>query len=491
MQYTFRYVVISLERYFMEIRHYFLAGLLLLNAVTTSHAQNYSAVHGSNYFGSLGVYNNPATITSSPYKWDLTILGTGFTHITNAIQGKNFPLYLSPSASFDVANGTFARKADVSTNLRLLNGRFALNRNHAIAFGVNVRQSTQATTSPITYNDSVAGPRTFLFYNEQNRVVSLNMVSSAWMELYGSYAFTLWDQAASKLNVGGTIKILRGLSGAHASLDNVVIERDLGQPDELSYKITGGRANYGYSIAHGTGDSFEPGELFSKSQAGLSLDLGIEYIVKTQAVSTVYDEGEENDYEWKIGLSLLDVGLNRFVYGRESRSVSSLKNDISGAVLAEKFTSIDDLAEFNDSLATIVDRSVVLGGPFNIYTPARAVVNVDRYMWGNFYINGELSVNLLSGGKRLALQESKLLTITPRWENRKLGFYFPVQVTRHGNFWIGAAIKAGPVLFGTHNLLNALLSNKKLSGGAYLAFTIRPLEFMRDGSLKQYDCPVY
>lgn len=474
----------------MKIRQYLIPVLLSLSAATTTHAQNYSAIHGSNYSGSLGVYNNPSSIVNSPYKWDLTILGTGYTTISNALKGKNFPLYLSPSANFDVANGNFARKADINTNLRLLNGRFSINRNHAIAFGLNIRQSTQAATSPINYNDSVAGPRTFLFYNEQNRIISMNMISSAWMELYGSYAFTLWDQEASRLNVGGSIKILRGLSGAHAKLDNVRIEREE-QPGELSYKISGGRATYGYSATHGAGDSFEPSEMFSKSQAGLSLDLGIEYIVKTQAVSTVYDDESINDYEWKIGLSLLDVGLNRFVYGGQSRSVASLKNDISGSVLADKFTSIDNLAEFNDSLATIVDQSTPMLGNFNIYTPARAVINIDKYMWGNFYLNGELSVNLLAGGKRLAVQESKLLTITPRWENRKFGFYFPVQVTRQGNFWIGAAVKAGPVLFGTHNLLNALLSNKNLSGGAYLAFTIRPLELMRDGKSKQYDCPSY
>lgn len=475
----------------MKIRQYFIPVLLLLNAVNALQAQNYSAIHGSNYSGSLGVYNNPSSILSSPYKWDFALLGLQFQTITNAIKGQNFPLYLSPSASFDVANGNFARKADINTNIRLLNGRYAINRNQAIAFGLNFRQSTQAFTSPINYNDSVAGPRTFLFYNEQNRLVNLNMISSAWMELYGSYAFTLWDQAASRLNVGASIKILKGLSGAHARLTNIGIERDLQRPDELSYKITGGSALYGYSVGHGAGDSFEPSDMFSKSQAGLSIDMGVEYMVKTQAVSTVYDEETGSDYDWKIGLSLLDVGLNRFVYGGESRSVSALKNDISGDVLSQKFTSIDDLAEFNDSLATIVERSQPLSGPFNIYTPARAVVNVDRYMWGNFYLNGELSVNLLSNGKRLSVQESKLITITPRWENRKFGFYFPVQVTRHGNLWLGAAVKAGPVLFGTHNLLNAFLGNQNVSGGGYLAITIRPLEFMRDAGSKQYDCPTY
>lgn len=475
----------------MKIRRYLIPVLLSTGALTTLHGQNYSAIHGSNYSGSLGVYNNPSSILNSPYKWDLTILAMQFTTISNSVRGNNFPLYFLPSAKLDVANGNFARKADISSNIRLLNGRFLLNQRHAFAFGLNMRQSLQGSTSPVNYNDSVAGPRTFLYFNEQNRVVSMNMISSAWLELYGSYAFTLWDQEASRLNVGGSIKVLRGLSGAYARLNNVGIERDVSEPDLLAYKITGGNATYGYSATHNAGDEFDPSLLVSRSQAGLSLDFGIEYIVKTQAVTTVYDEDAINEYEWKIGLSMLDVGLNRFKYGGQSRSVSALKNDISGEVLAQKFTSIDNLVEFNDSLTTIVDRSEPIAGDFNIFTPARVVLNIDRYISGNFYVNGELSVNLLTGGKRLALQESKLITVTPRWESRKFGFYFPVQVTRHGNFWLGAAIKAGPVLLGTHNLLNAFLGDQKLSGGGYLAITIRPLEFIRDPKAKQYECPTY
>lgn len=82
-----------------------------------------------------------------------------------------------------------------------------------------------------------------------------------------------------------------------------------------------------------------------------------------------------------------------------------------------------------------------------------------------------------------------MLTVTPRWEKRTLGFYLPVQYNRHGNFWIGGAVKAGPLLFGTHNLLNIFSKNKYIGGGAYLAIIIRPMNFIRDARLKQYECP--
>jgi hypothetical protein len=103
-----------------------------------------------------------------------------------------------------------------------------------------------------------------------------------------------------------------------------------------------------------------------------------------------------------------------------------------------------------------------------------------------------LSINLAKGnGKNLAVGSARLLTITPRWETRKFGAYLPIQYNRHGNLWIGGAIKAGPVLLGTHNLLNAFSKNKYLGGGAYLAIIIHPVNFIRDARSRQYECPEY
>jgi hypothetical protein len=41
-------------------------------------------------------------------------------------------------------------------------------------------------------------------------------------------------------------------------------------------------------------------------------------------------------------------------------------------------------------------------------------------------------------------------------------------------FWLGGAIKAGPLLLGVHNWANLFSKNKMQNGGAYLALVIRP-----------------
>lgn len=456
-----------------------------------ARAQNYNAIHGSDYSGGLGVYNNPSSILASPYNWDLTVVGFQFQTISNVIKGPNFPFNLGSNATFYVANGNFKRYADLTADLHLLNGRIRLNETSAIAFGLNVRQNTQGKTTSVNYTDSVKGPRSFLLVNEQNGILDLDVSHSAWLEFYGSYAKTIWDQETGRLNGGISLKLTRGMSGGFATAKNVGVVSEQNN-DQTIYKIVNGDVKYGYSSNYGDGESFNTADLFRNSKMGFAVDVGAEYVIKSQSVSGVFDD-ENTEYDWKIGFSLLDLGWNTYEHSSQSRHASSLRNDVSSLVLQDKFSATDGIRSFNDSVATIVNNFTPLTGNFKVINPARAVINVDRYVSGNVFINGELSVNLLpEGRKTYVLKESKFLTVTPRWETKKLGFFAPVQVNRHGNFWIGAAVKAGPLLIGTHNLLNVFSKNKFTASGAYIAVTIRPFEeHERNSRNRQYECPAY
>src|SRR6186713_1992937 len=70
-------------------------------------AQNYHAVEGSPFAGSIGVANNPASILSTPYPWDITVLSVQVKNSTNAVTFHNFSLLShgdSIWSSFDAGN---------------------------------------------------------------------------------------------------------------------------------------------------------------------------------------------------------------------------------------------------------------------------------------------------------------------------------------------------------------------------------------------------
>lgn len=470
--------------------------LLLLSGMYLP-AQNYQALNGSDFAGSLGVHNNPASILQTPYRWDLTLFGVQGKTSTNFYEVRKYSLLSPPAQSeYYFRKGEFARYLKASANLNLFNARIAINKSNAIAFGVNVKEHLNASTSRYFFVDTFKNVRQYLNPNLNNQPLGMKLLNSGWVEAYASYARTVYDDARYRVNAGITVKVGKGLAGAYGSLTNGRFSPISGSNPQRIL-ITNANLYYGYSLnldQWNKNNSFRNNltNLVNFGRGGAAFDLGAEWIIKPQAVSTFDASDDYYDYDWKIGLSLLDAGANQYSFGRESRVNNGVAPNVTDLTLNNKFDSTTkNLRSFNDSLATIAGQYSNLSGIFYIANPTRLVLNVDHYIQGNFYINAELSLNVASVVKKkwYYLKEMNVLAVTPRWENRKLGAYLPLTVNNSGQFWIGAAVKAGPLLFGLHNL-GYIFSQKSIqNGGFYLALIIKPFEDSESRGDKRNDCP--
>ena len=432
---------------------------------------------------------------STPYSWDLTLAGAQFKASTNIITIHDFSL-LSPSknSTYSINPGDFERKGRTSFNVNLLNARIALDRKTAIGFGINIRGLGRIRTDPFNFHDSIGSVRDFFSVNPTNRPLAGEFIGSSWLEIFGSYARTIWDRPDSRLNAGFTLRASRGLSGGYTKLENVRF-RSHAQGGHEYFTLESGQLSYGYSSNFDRIDDNKNArqnarDFLSYTEGGVAFDLGAEYFIKSGAVPT-YDEDDYFDYDWKIGVSLLDLGLNQYKYGVESASASGVQPNLTDSAFESKFEDTNSLAEANDSFATIVQTFTPLAGKFSIMNPTRLVLNVDRFLYDAFYINAELSLNLspLAGSKYRHVEELNFITITPRWETKNLGLYLPIQVTAAGNFWVGGAFKAGPLLFGVHNWANIFSKEKIQSGGAYVALVIRPGKIIEQKRDRRLNCP--
>jgi len=466
---------------------------LLLSAM--ARAQNYHAIEGSPYAGSLGVAVNPASILNTPYPWDLTIFSLQEKHSTNAVVFHRIS-YLSHSdtADYNITNGYFRRFAAFNFNIHLLNLRLALGRKQAIAFGANLRGYEVGKTGAFNYIDSLRNTTGFFKINE-GASYNGNIAASSWLELFGTYSRTLVDNERGRLNAGVTLKAMRGIGGAYAQLKGGDVRR-AASGDVNYYLLNAGTVSYGYAANFDKWhDSLSTltniKNIVRGSRGGFAMDLGVEYLIKSQAITTYADGDIYHEYEWKIGISLLDVGWNAYKYGTQSRIVSNPKTNIADSTLNQKFNHVNKLADFNDSLATIVNYIAQLNGSFKIWNPTRLVINVDRPLADKFSINGNLSLNIAGSGngRQHYVKDITLLGITPRWETQNLGAYLPVQVSTEGKVWIGGAFKAGPLLFGIHNWANVFSKNNIQNGGFYLALVIRPGSGFKVKEDKKYTCP--
>ena len=461
------------------------------------HTQDYTATNGSSFLGSLNVHNNPAAMVNSPFNWDLTLLGIQDKHATNAIGVRNYSLLSNPvNSEYIITNGRFRRFGDLNANINLFNTRIAINKRNAIAFGVNIRSFATVKTSNYNFVDTIHRFGDFFKQNEETGILSMDMSTSSWGEFYASYGRTIIDNEFGRLNAGVTLKINRGLSGAFASLSDgrFTTNRAL---DPVTYNITSAALDFGYSSNFDRWDSARKfrdnsREFLSFTEGGGSFDIGVEYLVKLQSVPNINEDDDGYfDYNWKIGLAVLDIGYAQYHFGRYSTRARDPRTNATDLLMDLAFDStISNLADLKDSLSTIFENVGTYGGKFRVAHPTRLTLNVDKFITGAFYINADLPVNLtaLSKNKGQAVKDLDLLTITGRWETRKKGYYFPVYFNHRKQLWIGGAVRFGPLLFGLHNLGNIFSKKKMHRGGGYLAFVVTPGKITRDKADKRLDC---
>ena len=440
------------------------------------HAQDYRAIHGSSYAGSLAVGNNPASIVYVPYSWDFTPLAFQYKYTTNAVSITDAS-YLPPWTKTEVksSNGTFKRYLLGNLDMKLLNARIRLKNNDAIAFGISGRAYLSANTSTISMLDSIDQVRDFMGLNIGNTPIAADGRANMWTEIFGTYARTITSFSNGILNAGVTLKLNYGLAGGFLNTSGLNETAGLVN-NQPGYYLTNGVLEYGYSANQDVFDSaftFKQGlkDFFNKTFKTVGLSLGAEYIIPADMGGDPAGYG----YSLKIGVSILDLGYNKYEFSQYSRSAVLNKGNVSDSLIDTYFSNIVDPASMADSLQIIAGSTSVLPGNFKVYQPGRLVINVDKNITGNFYVNGELTlpISAILGKTQLIAPDMNLATLTPRYETSRFGIYFPFSLNTKKDFWVGGAIKAGPFLMGFHNLSNIFAKDKLNKGGAYMALTFR------------------
>lgn len=455
-----------------------LPALLLFNVLM---AQNYQAIHGSSYAGSMGPGYNPASIVHVPYAWDITPLSLQLKQSTNAFTIKNFSLFslvsLPDSLSIAAKNGIKKRFVTANQDLHLFNARISLNSKTAIALGANLRNYFYAGSSKTNGQDTLLTLFDFMKINNELLPLSGEMTGNAWAELYASIALTIMDDGYRLLNAGISLKATRSIAGGYAQAGGIHYDPlpDINQP---GYVLTNGSLQYGYSANFDKIDSTKTSaanrKLFlQNNHSAMAADVGIEYIILSDEDK---EYGGAYAYETKLGISMMDIGRNKYLHGSRSRLASTSRPGITDSVLDLKFSAIKNLDDFNDSLSTIAGTVSKLTGDFFIYQPTRLLIYIDQHIVQNFFINAEITIPLQAviPKKIRSLKDINLLALTPRWELKSVGAYLPILLNNRNQLWVGGAFKAGPLLLGTHNLGSLLSKNKFQRGGLYLAFTVRP-----------------
>lgn len=465
----------------MKKRLYWMGVGMALSMGNFLFAQSYHAINGSPYTGSTSRFNNPASPINSYYSWEFSPLAFQLSLSSNSI-------YFDTSA-IRVRGGLMNHFIHGNTDIGLINGMVKIGPKWAFSGGIRARSYNHYRTQPVNIVDTTSSLFSFLQDNRTTPNIGGYITHNAWLEGDLNLSTLLVANEEGRLSAGISLQIMKGVSGAYFNLKQVTYQ-ELTNGIDTAYVFTGGSGKFGYSALYepnATIASFK--DVMSKSLSSIGTSVGIEYI-RFNNESTDKKQNNLLNYNWKLGISIVDIGANRYQYASPSRNFADPKYPITDAQLENTITGAGNLPDLVDSVSTLFNTITPLTGNFSISLPTKLIINFDKQISGHLYLNTNVNINLVSDESptKWRTREINRIAITPRWENQWLGVYLPIQLTTQGEIWMGAALKLGPLTLGIHNFefLKPLTKEPNLRGGGYVVLSFHP--FNKKKIITNLDC---
>ncbi len=452
-------------------------GLLIYLLLITNllSAQRFAGYIYSDYSGILGAKTQPASLADSPYKYDFNLLNANFFVANNiafrdkTTEAQGLIRFISDDLKFIQANASIGG----------FSAMLALPRGQGIGFNASLRLhgSGNDISPDFIQQFNRFGRPEFIGQTVLNQKVELAF--SAWYELAFTYATVLKDDGFNRWKIGVTPKLVNSLGAAFINVTDFDYNID---PQTAQVETTDLALMYGYSANLDEFEQFDGDQSFRLPKGvGFkpALDLGVTF----ERVAFRQDPSEKSGtklnpditYEFKLSVSITDLGVVKYDYGTASTEVTSLLPNLGFVDLDNTFDEMSSAREITDSLATIANLEPI-NGQFSVTLPTALNVNYDYNIGNYYYINANAMVDMT----RLIPADYRLnhltnLTITPRWEKGSKGIYVPIYINQIGDFHLGAAARIGALTIGTQSL-GSLFSKKPTSGNFYFSLNISKLK---------------
>ena len=270
----------------------------------------------------------------------------------------------------------------------------------------------------------------------------------AWAEIGLSYAYTLHVRGRDKLTAGISIHRLFGYSAFYLKAN----QADYVVPNDSTISIHNMNAQYGYSLpVNYDHNGLWNDKLFTGH--GFSGDIGVTYTRLSQAYSEDFYSSlcsqQYNDYKYRLGVALIDVGAIRFNTHAETYSIDD-KSSYWDNVNALGYKNIH---QFMDTISYQFygnNTAAYRGSSFYMWLPSALSVQFDYHYAKNWYVNTSFIYGFdLSP---YSVSRPAEIAITPRYESRGFQADLPVSLYDWNKLRIGLALRYYYFTIGTEKL---------------------------------------
>lgn len=436
-------------------------------------AQEQIGLKTSTYAGLHGAYLNPAATSSYPMQWEINLFSVSsffdnnFAYISNTStpdlikNGEDLmPGYQDNSPNFDLkydfyADSTTTRYINLTNRINGPSLLFKTETGQSFGVFYNFRLEGGAGNIPGIYNYYYFADK---FVLERVPLSPVKFSTMLWSEL-GLHFSQEMETYNGKISFGLNAKFLQGYEAAWVDLNMMTYSMSINS-DTIS--VEGADVNFGYTTTNA--DMLDGSDDLQRkiNGQGVAFDLGFNYIV----------DGYEDNYAWKIGISLLDFGSVKFNKNAEAHGVDTENFfDVSEA----EYKSFTTLAEVQDQIS--IDA---LGSPetsleknsFSIWAPSAVSVQADVHVWEGLFVSG-LWMQRLNFAD-IHLKRGNLLNISPRYQHKWGEIHFPISLFEYKDLNMGLALRLGFLTIGTDNLGSFTKSKEYTGTDFYVGLKIFP-----------------
>lgn len=452
--------------------------------VSNSFSQGFDGLSSGNYAGITGVMLQPASIVDSRFKFDINLFSTDVNYSNNYfLLDRKVILKFNKNKFDDYATfkNEYLSQAALSPGQKVffnINNRTQIplsfmattGKKSAIAFNMQLR--TMIEGRGITQDFANLAFNNFYYPPLNNTSVDasgISIRSLSWAEVGLTYGRVLFSSDRHFLKAAVTGKYLAGFSSISLSSNDLRMQVN---GADSTFNFTSPDVSYNHNKNADFNKLFDKN--FSPNASAFGLDAGLVYEYRGHLNNSKYIRNDDetsydaerrdlNKYIFKLGVSLLDVGMFTF---NKPDNVSSFSADINNWDI--KNAHYNSLKEFDTALAAKVVANPNDPRKYNVYLPGALSAQLDvRFVKGLFLnVMTYWPVSLgSSAGQRF--DKYGFYTITPRYERRHFGIYIPYTVSQRNGFTdydrhlLGLTLRGGPVFIGSSNL-GTMLFNKNL-----------------------------
>jgi hypothetical protein len=468
-----------------------------------SYSQQWLGISSSNYAGTYNIYSNPANIADSRYKFFLNIAGA------NAEIINNYASWVAPYSFIGLSTNNVSDKYRAANGLPAYKSTYtqeSIGKQNSVAFvGVDVRgPSLFYTFEKAKLAIGLTSRMRFLtnLNNATSDVAHVMVKSTIQPDLYGklqndnhftmnlngytemglTFGLVIREQDQDFFKIGLTAKRVNGILNVHYLADDIdfTVDQNAQRPYRQDVFFANAQGVFGSTKSEAFRDvQFTPKWLFGNIAAGTGYGFDIGAVYEFRPDFDKYDvkfkgkwltDGTKNKYQYRIGVSLLDIGQINFNNAKYVNEINIAATNIM--IAPGTFNKIDSpnrlYKQMNDGFGL---QDANYQHSFVSPLPMAFSVNFDYKFSEKLYLNAAWMQSLRKP-HTIGMVQPSLLAVTPRFELKQLEVSLPIAlINGYRNFTVGLMGRLGPLFIGTDNISGVLnIANPKGISGYFGLF---------------------